>query len=103
MTAAIVPVGTGDGLFDAPFVDGDEWRDGPVRHRYVHGGFEGTDARFAFHFPPAECYEGRFFQPIFAVPGNEHTASSGFMPGTSGWWSLRWGAGLIWWSRIRVV
>jgi hypothetical protein len=24
-------------------VDVDEWRDAPVRHRYVHGGFSGAD------------------------------------------------------------
>ena len=30
-----------DPYFDAPFVDVDEWRDAPVRHRYVHGGFDG--------------------------------------------------------------
>jgi hypothetical protein len=72
-------------VFDAPFVDVDEWRDEPVPHRYVHGGFEGTDTRFAVHFPPAERYEGRFFHPVYAVPGNEHTVSSGFMPGSEGW------------------
>ena len=43
-----------------------------MRHRYVHGGFKGTDARFAIRFPPAERYEGRFFHSIFAVPGSEH-------------------------------
>ena len=34
------------------------WRDDPVRHRFVHGGFEGTDARFAIYFPPPERYQG---------------------------------------------
>ena len=85
MVSAGGPEGSKDPLFDAPFVDVDEWRDEPVRHRYVHGGFEGTETRFALHFPPAERYEGRFFQPVYAVPGNEHTVSSGFMPGTDGW------------------
>jgi Tannase and feruloyl esterase len=79
------PVGSRDPLFDAPFVDIDEWRDEPAPHRYIHGGFKGTDTRFAFHFPPPERYEGRFFHPLFAVPGNEHTVSGGFMPGTQGW------------------
>jgi len=37
-------------------------RQAPVPHRFVYGGFRGTDARFAFYFPPAEEYEGRFFQ-----------------------------------------
>jgi hypothetical protein len=77
--------GSRDPLFDAPFVDVDEWREDPVPHRYVHGGFEATEARFAIHFPAAERYEGRFFHPLYAVPGNEHTVSSGFMPGSQGW------------------
>jgi len=52
-----------DPRFNAPFVDLDEERTTPVPHRYVHGGFTGTDARFSFYFPPADGYEGRFFQP----------------------------------------
>ena len=40
--------------YDKPFVDVDEWREEPVRHRYVHGGFEGTDLLFSYYFPPAE-------------------------------------------------
>jgi hypothetical protein len=52
-----------DPRFNAPFVDVDEQRTNPVPHRYVHGGFTGTDARFSFYFPPADRYEGRFFQP----------------------------------------
>jgi hypothetical protein len=82
---ATFAAGSRDPVFGAPFVDVDEWRDGPVRHRYVHGGFEGTDTRFAVHFPPLERYEGRFFHPLYAVPGDEHTVSSGFMPGSEGW------------------
>ena len=34
--------------FDQPYLDVDEWRDVPVRHRYVHGGFAGTETRFSF-------------------------------------------------------
>src|SRR5215471_13696906 len=52
---------TEDG-FGTAFIDVDEWRDQPVRHRYVHGGFEGTHTLFSFYFPPAETYTGRFFQ-----------------------------------------
>ena len=48
------PSGTTDPIYDKPFVDIDEWRDQPVRHRYVHGGFEGADLRFSFYFPPPE-------------------------------------------------
>ena len=69
------PSGSTDPLYDKPFVDVDEWRDEPVRHRYVHGGFEGADLRFSIYFPPPERYEGRFFQPLMAVSGTEHAAT----------------------------
>jgi hypothetical protein len=57
-----------------PYVDVDEWRDTPVRHRYVHGGFAGDETRFSIYFPPAERYQGRFFQHITPVPESEHLA-----------------------------
>ena len=68
------PADWADPLFTQPFVDIDEWRDKPVRHRYVHGGFKGTDALFSIYFPPKEHYQGRFFQPVPAIPGSENTA-----------------------------
>nr|WP_295921788.1 hypothetical protein [uncultured Dyadobacter sp.] len=61
-----------DTLFKEPYVDVDEWRDIPVRHRYVHGGFKGTGARFSFYFPTKEVYQGRFFQYITPFPDNEN-------------------------------
>nr|WP_231780301.1 hypothetical protein [Spirosoma sp. KNUC1025] len=63
---------TKDTLFSQPYVDRDEWREKPVRHRYVHGGFMGTDARFSFYFPPKETYQGHFFQYITPFPDNEN-------------------------------
>lgn len=33
-----------DALFSEPYIDIDEWRDTPVRHRYVHGGFKTISA-----------------------------------------------------------
>src|SRR5882762_9372209 len=51
-----------DPLFVDPYVDVNEWRDAPVRHRYVHGGFKGTETRFSYYFPPKAQYQGRFFQ-----------------------------------------
>jgi hypothetical protein len=39
----------------------------PVAHRYVHGGFKGTDARFSFYFPPADRYEKRFFHNTYPL------------------------------------
>lgn len=67
-------VGIDDAHFQRPYVDIDEWRDAPVRHRYVHGGFHGTDTRFSLYFPPEGQYQGRFFQHITPVPDNEHLA-----------------------------
>ncbi len=63
---------TQDTLFKEPYVDTDEWRDVPVRHRYVHGGFKGTNTRFSFYFPPKEKYQRRFFQYITPFPDNEN-------------------------------
>ena len=48
--------------------------DAPVRHRYVHGGFKGTDTRFSFYLPPKEQYQGRFFQHITPAPDSENLA-----------------------------
>jgi hypothetical protein len=50
-----------------PFVEVDEQRSDPVPHRYVHGGFKGTDARFSFYFPPKEQYERRFFHNTYPM------------------------------------
>lgn len=63
-----------DGLFARPYVDRSEWRSEPVPHFYVHGGFAETDTRFSFYFPPAEAYEGRFFQHATPVPDSENLA-----------------------------
>lgn len=63
-----------DPLFSQPYIDIDEWRDAPVRHRYVHGGFRGTDTRFSFYFPAKEQYQGRFFQHITPTPDSENNA-----------------------------
>jgi hypothetical protein len=37
-----------DPLFSQPYIDIDEWRNEPVRHRYIHGGFTGTETRFSY-------------------------------------------------------
>lgn len=67
---------TADALFAEPYVDIDEWRDAPVRHRYVHGGFKGTDLKFSFYLPPADRYQGRFFQYVTPVPDSENLAQT---------------------------
>ncbi|MCU1345688.1 MAG: hypothetical protein JWL70_1954, partial [Acidimicrobiia bacterium] len=53
-----------DAFFGAPYIDVDEERSDPEPHRYVHGGFEGTDTRFALWFPPKERWRGRMYQPL---------------------------------------
>lgn len=65
-----------DALFKEPYIDIDEWRDAPVRHRYIHGGFKGTEMRFSFYFPPKEQFQGRFFQYVTPVPDSENLAQS---------------------------
>jgi hypothetical protein len=64
----------GDPMWSQPYVDIEEWREAPVRHYYVHGGFKGTNTRFSFYFPPKEQYRGHFFQHITPVPDNENLA-----------------------------
>jgi hypothetical protein len=76
-----------DDFFGAPYVDVDEWREAPSPHRHVHGGFEGTDTRFTFYFPPADGYRGRMYQPLEGANaghedsfGNEHGNLLGGLP-----------------------
>jgi hypothetical protein len=66
-----------DDAFTQPYVDVDEWRTTPVRHRYVHGGFRDADTRFSFYFPEPDAYEGRFFQHVTPVPQHEYLAQLG--------------------------
>src|SRR6266498_4638420 len=73
-----------DKLYTEPFIDKDEWRDQPIRHRYVHGGFRGTDLLFSMYFPPKEQYQGRFFHPVMHIAGNENVAYTGRLAGLEG-------------------
>jgi plastocyanin len=68
--------------FGEPFIDVDEWRDTPRRHRYVHGGFEGTHTLFSFYFPPEQHYRGRFYQYLEGgAGGHESLIAGGGYPG----------------------
>lgn len=65
---------TGDSIdpqYSEPYIDINELRGEPISHRYVHGGFKGTDARFSFYFPSAERYEGRFFHNTYPLSLSE--------------------------------
>ena len=66
-----------ESYFAHPFVELDEWRDEPVRHRFVHGGFKGTETEFSLYFPPAEQYEGRFLHHIEGGGGGTPRAQPG--------------------------
>ncbi|AEI46903.1 hypothetical protein [Runella slithyformis] len=69
----IIPDEAGaDTLFNNPYIDIDEWRDKPIRHHYIHGGFRGTETRFSFYFPEKKAYKGHFFQYITPFPDNEN-------------------------------
>ena len=65
-----------DAMFKEPFIDVDELRTSPVPHRYVHGGFKGTDTRFSFYMPPKEQFLGRFFQYVTPVPDSENLSQT---------------------------
>ncbi len=65
-----------DPMFNEPYIDIDEWRTTPVRHRYVHGGFRGTDLRFSYYLPPQEQFQGRFFQYVTPVPDSENLSQN---------------------------
>lgn len=49
------------------YIDINEWRDEPVPHRYVHGGFRNTGAEFSFYFPEEKDYRGRFFHNTYPL------------------------------------
>jgi hypothetical protein len=65
---------TDDPFFGAAWVDVDEWRDEPLRHRYVHGGFTDTDTRFSLYFPPADLYQQRLLQFLEGGHGGSENA-----------------------------
>jgi len=66
-----------DSFFGPAYIDIDEWRDAPQRHRYVHGGFKDTDTRFSFYFPPTEGYAGRLLQTLEGGSGGSENTAAG--------------------------
>jgi hypothetical protein len=68
-----------DKYFGRPYIDRDENHDKPMPHRRIHGGFEGTDTRFTFYFPPQEYYKGRMFQPLEGAHAGHEDAFAGAM------------------------
>ena len=68
-----------DTYFGQPYIDRDEWRDTPIRHRNVHGGFTGTDTRFTFYFPPPDEWAGRMYHPLEGAHAGHEEVFGGFM------------------------
>lgn len=74
-----------DSFFGRPFIDVDEQRGDAFPYRYIHGGFEGTDTRFAYCFPSTDIYRGRLFQPLEgANAGHENVNAGPLGPITGG-------------------
>ncbi|MDR2253718.1 MAG: hypothetical protein LBD97_07685, partial [Bifidobacteriaceae bacterium] len=76
LTSEIIDGWTGDPGLSQPYIDIDDPRESPVRHRYVHGGFRDSATRFSFYYPPADQYQGRFFQHFTPAPDSENLAQS---------------------------
>lgn len=63
-----------DDYFGPAVIDIDEWRDKPIKHRFVHGSFKDTHTRFILCFPESKNYGGRFIQHLQGgLGGNEYT------------------------------
>jgi hypothetical protein len=73
-----------DDFFGAPFIDKDEEKTAPRPHRYVHGGFAGTDTRFSFCFPDEKDYRGRLLQPLEGANAGHEDVNSGPLGAVTG-------------------
>ena len=85
VTAACV-----DPVLDQPYIDEDQpgtitdpTTGVTVSFRYIHGGFTGTAARFAFYFPSPDKYRGRFFETTYPTLSQENAAPGCPSIGTS--------------------
>lgn len=76
MSPAPQPHPTSGDEFQQTYIDVDEARSDPAPHRYVHGGFAGTDTRFSYYFPESPDYAGRFFHHITPTPDSEHLGTT---------------------------
>lgn len=76
MEKKILYNGLNDPQFACPYVDVDEWREQPIRHHYIHGGFENTLTKFCFYFPEESVYEKRFYQFLSPFVGDECEAQN---------------------------
>ena len=65
-----------DDFFGKPFIDKDEVRADPSSHRFIHGGFEGTDTRFAFFDRSLRFDEKKTFEHFGFVRNPEDDAAA---------------------------
>ena len=72
--SAYVPT---DPFFGPAYIDLDEPREQPLRHRYVHGGFAGTDTRFSYYFPTDGSYQGRMLHHLEGAHGGHEAIFTG--------------------------
>ena len=70
-----------DPVLNQPYIDAeypgtatDPTTNVTVSYTYVHGGFAGTNAKFAFYFPTADQYKGRFFEGTYPTLGRENAS-----------------------------
>jgi hypothetical protein len=66
----------GDWDFSKMYTDADEWREVPINHRYIHGGFKDSGLKFSLYFPPVEKYQKRFFHFLSAAQGWENASQT---------------------------
>lgn len=65
-----------DTAFKNPYVDIDEVRNTPVKHRYVHGGYD-NGTMFSLYLPVKKSdFTGRFFQYVTPFPDSETVAQN---------------------------
>ena len=50
-----------DAVFSRPYIDLEQWREQPIHHLYMHGGFEGTILSFPCIFRKKLSMNGAFF------------------------------------------
>jgi hypothetical protein len=55
-------------LYTAPIIQDRTRCESPVPHTRVSGVFEGTDVEFTVYLPPADAWQGRFFQYTYPMP-----------------------------------
>lgn len=65
-----------DTAFKNPYVDIDEVRNTPVKHRYIHGGYD-NGTMFSLYLPVKKSdFTGRFFQYVTPFPDSETVAQN---------------------------